>query len=130
MRQFFALFACVLPGALWADIVCTFATECMEGEDCLDSGYSLTIETETDPAAILAAGASVVYFPTEDRIRTDAGDTDYVQWGMLDTAFAVTARGQGGFHLLTFDPEADGAARYSVHMPAAELSLLYIGRCE
>lgn len=122
-----ALLLGLLPARLLADVTCTFPTECMEGEDCYDSGYSLTVVTEMDIAGLVNTDSLSVSFPVDDQIENDAGPVGTAHWMMQGEAFAVTASGQGGFHLLTFD--GNGAARYSVHLPAAELSILYLGTC-
>lgn len=106
-----------------ADIACSFATECLEGEACIDSGFTLTVETALTPGALIAEGG----FPTDDRIVTDA-ETIPVTWAASGAALAAFGASASGFHMLSFD--AAGAARYSAHLPAAELSLVYLGTCE
>ena len=106
-----------------ADIACSFVTECLEGEDCMDSGFTLTVETALTPGALIAEGG----FPTDDRIVTDA-ETIPVTWAATGSALAAFGASASGFHMLSFD--AEGAARYSAHLPAAELSLVYLGTCE
>jgi len=113
----------LLPGAAAADLQCRFDTECLEREPCAPSGFSLTLETVLAPGTLFAEGG----FPTGDRAVTDSGTVD-IRWAAAGPALAAYWFTPSGFHLLSFD--ADGTARYSAHLPAADLSVLYLGSCE
>ncbi len=118
-----AVLLALLPGVALADMTCTFAIECMEGEDCMDSGFNLTVDTGLVPGSLVAEGG----FPTGDKILTDAETID-ITWAGSGPALAAFGSSKAGFYMLSVAP--DGAARYTAHLPAAELSLTYIGGCE
>ena len=112
-----------LVGPAAAGMACTFATECLEGEDCAESGYAISVETGLVPGSLAAEGG----LPTGDTIVSDA-ETVEITWAGSGPALAAFGATRSGFHLRSVAP--DGAARYSVHLPAAELTILYIGTCE
>ena len=91
-----------------ADTTCTFQTECMEGEACAESGFTLAIDAGGDiitPAETITAGEAL-----------SSGE-----------ARAFSGASSSGFHLVSI--AGDGAARYSAHVPSAGLTILYIGTC-
>ncbi|MEO1238144.1 MAG: hypothetical protein AAFW64_00495 [Pseudomonadota bacterium] len=102
---------------------CTFSTECLEGEDCLESGYTLTVETALRPGSLAQEGG----LPTEDTIVTDT-ETFAITWLASRQGLAAVAATSSGFQMLSVAP--DGTARYSVHLPLSDLSIHYIGTCE
>lgn len=113
--------ASTMPAA--ADLLCRFDTECLEGEACAESAFTLTLETLLAPGTLFAEGG----FPTGDRAVTDAGSVE-IDWAAAGPALAAYWFTRTGFHLLSFD--AAGVARYSAHLPEAGLSVLYTGTCE
>ena len=88
-------------GTARADITCSFATECLEGEACMDSGFSLTVETALAPGALVAEDG----FPTGDRIVTDA-ETIPVTWAA--TGPALAAARQAGMGVIVKEALANG----------------------
>ena len=106
IRYAIALGLCALPGL--AETSCTFETECMEGEDCADSGFTLTIADHGD-------------------IVTPAETINVTSGLRSGQATAYSGASSSGFHLVSI--AEDGTARYSAHIPSAELTILYIGTC-
>ncbi|MEL7104613.1 MAG: hypothetical protein AAGM21_01730 [Pseudomonadota bacterium] len=124
MRAFVIATAFIFaPGAALAGMACTFPTECMSGEACTDSGYSVTVDTALAPGSLAMEGG----FPTADTIVTDA-ETIPITWSGVGAALAATGRTGLAMHLLTVAP--DGTALYSVHLPAAEIAITYLGSCK
>ncbi|MEL7461691.1 MAG: hypothetical protein AAFX59_00490 [Pseudomonadota bacterium] len=124
MRAFVIATAFILaPGAALAGMACSFQTECLSGEACADSGYTVTVETALRPGSLAMEGG----LPTDDSIVTDA-ETIAITWSGVGAALAATGRTGSAMHLLTVAP--DGAALYSVHLPAAEIAITYLGTCE
>lgn len=115
--------ALALPGPVLAGMACTFPTECLEGEDCLDSGYTLSVETGLTPGALVQEGG----LPTGDTIVTDT-QTIEVIWAASRQGLAAFGPTSSGFQMLSVRP--DGEARYSVHLPLSGLAIHYIGTCE
>ena len=93
-----------------ASQICAFDQECLEGENCAETTYEVSL-AETDDAAWTLSDI------TGDRPATAMGQT----W------FAPTGDGTDGGLMLTIGP--DGMARMSVHMIGAGLSILYLGQC-
>lgn len=119
----FAAIAVFAPSVALAAMTCTFPTECMVGEACSDSGYSISVETDLAPGSLAMEGG----FPTDDTIVTDA-ETIAVSWNSAGAALIATGTTGSASHMLSLAPE--GAALYSVHLPAAELAIVYTGTCE
>lgn len=119
--------AIALAGTARAEMSCLFETECLEGEACLDSGYDLTINADLDLPAIFSGEFLAVYFPADTTIETVSGTITDVSWNLIDGAVALMGRDASGFHFLSLN--AEGRARYSVHMPDADLAIHYIGTC-
>lgn len=111
-----------LPGQTRADIECRFETECHEGETCMESGFGVTLETALVPGTVFAEGG----FPAGDRALTDAESAE-IGWAASGPALAAFWASRSGFHMLSFD--AEGAARYSAHLPGATHSVLHVGTC-
>ncbi|MEM9342677.1 MAG: hypothetical protein AAGA87_06495 [Pseudomonadota bacterium] len=103
----YAIVMGVCAGPALADTTCIFDTECLEGEACADSGFTLSIES--------------------GGIVTDAETIPVADTLTAGGATAVSGASGGGFHLISI--AEGGAARYSAHLPAAEMSILYIGTC-
>ncbi len=120
---FWAALLALLPIPAIAGMACVFATECYEGEACIDSGFSLAVETALAPGSLAAEGG----FPEGDTIVTDA-ETIPVTWAGSGAALGAFGSTKAGFFMLSIAP--DGAARYTAHLPAAEFGLTYVGRCE
>ena len=117
-----AIGVCLPVGAM-AGMTCTFATECLEGEECMESGFGLSVETALTPGTIVAEGG----FPKGDVIVTDS-ETIAITWTGSGPALGAFGSSDAGFFMLSVAP--DGAARYTAHLPAAEFGLTYIGGCE
>ena len=120
----FLMAACLMgPNVATAGMLCSFATECMEGESCLESGFTLEVDTGLRPGALAAEGG----LPTGDTIVTDS-ETIPVTWAGAGPALAAFGPTGSSFVMLSVAP--DGAARYTAHLSGADLSLTYIGTCE
>lgn len=113
----------LLPTTATAGMVCTFATECMEGDSCLESGFAFEVDTGLRPGTLAAEGG----LPTGDTIVTDS-ETIPVTWAGAGPALAAFGRTGSSFVMLSVAP--DGTARYTAHLPGADLSLTYVGACE
>ncbi len=96
----------------------------MEGEDCMSSGYGLSINETGDTAT--AAGDGTITVPVVQLVTPSETITPGYRLD-TDTATSFAAAQGGQHHLLSVDGE--GNARYSVHLPAAGLSILYLGTC-
>ncbi|GIT91777.1 hypothetical protein JANAI62_22340 [Jannaschia pagri] len=83
--------------------ICTFQTECLEDETCMDSTFSVDV--------------------SEEAIATEFGDLDIV--ARVDGR--LVAEGQG--MTILFTRAEDGAARASIHM-AGPAVITYFGTCE
>lgn len=121
MRLCLAICLAALPNVATADLSCVFESECLEGESCVESGFAVTVFTSISPGATLPPDA-----PEPDRIVTDA-ETISVTWGADGDALAAFGTAPSGFVMLSL--AADGRARYTAHLPSADLSLTYIGQC-
>ena len=106
-----ALVVGLLATPALAGQICTFDTECLEGEDCQSSAYDLTVIQDNDGSW---------------RLQDIAGEHSATAAG--SAWFASMDDGASGAMLLTIAD--DGRARYSVHMPMAEISILYLGQCQ
>ena len=96
---------------------CTFTQECMEGEACADTAFSLTIAlrgTATD------AGEPLF-------IVTDAETIDVFRPNTFDGRVYVGTKGGQSVMLSVAD---DGRARYAVHLNSDDVALTYVGQCE
>lgn len=96
------------PMAQGATLACSFSQECLEGEDCETTDYDL------------------------DVLRDAAAETATVQ----DPSGAYAARALGAawawhsdFGVSLLSTTSEGRARYTIHMPADDLSILYLGTC-
>lgn len=114
---------CLGPIAALADMTCTFPTECIGGEACADSGYSVSINTALSPGSLAMEGG----LPEGDSIITDA-ETIPITWTGAKAALAAFGNANGQLHLLSVSP--DGEALYSVHVPSAGIAIVYLGTCE
>lgn len=101
----------LFPGLAAADLSCTFVRECMEDAACDSTDYDLTVTSADGAHQIDDLNGS------STGMALDAGPERRVWAWMSDF----------GANLLTVAP--DGAARYSTHLPEAELSILYLGTC-
>lgn len=104
-------------------MMCTFDTECLEGEACVDSGYILTVETGLAPGSLVQEDG----LPTGDTIVTDT-QTIPIDWAASRQGLAAFGTAPSGFQMLSVG--FDGAARYSVHLPLSGLAIHYIGACK
>lgn len=84
--------------------VCSFTTECFEGDGCYETTFSMTIDGDT-----LVTDAETI------SVTDDAGP-------------ALIATTPSAVHVLT--RSGDGAARYSTHIFDGPLMLNYLGTCE
>ena len=114
-------------GAGAAELDCVFATECLEGEDCIESGYALRVAPMAPPADADARTRTMAALMAT--VEDDTGEVIVSAWtGLLAGARGWSWESAAGFHLLSLAP--DGTARYAVHMPRAETAIRYLGRCE
>lgn len=118
-----AAIAVFAPSASLAEMTCTFPTECLEGEVCAESGYSLSVKTALTPGSLAQEGG----LPTGDTIVTDT-ETFEISWAASRQGLAAFAATSSAFQMLSVRP--DGEARYSVHLPLSGLAIHYIGTCE
>jgi len=87
--------------------VCTFVTECFEGDGCYETNFEMTVE--------------------DDKLITDA-ETIPVGTGGSDTVNVFVGYTDSAFHVLT--REINGQARYSTHIFDGILMVNYLGTCE
>lgn len=87
--------------------VCTFVTECFEGDGCYETQFEMTIDG--------------------NELITDA-ETIPVTTGGSDTVNVFVGYSNSAFHVLT--REIGGAARYSTHIFDGVLMVNYLGTCE
>lgn len=87
--------------------VCTFTSECFEGEECSETMFEMTVE--------------------DDKLITDA-ETIPVGTGGSDTVNVFVGYTNSAFHVLT--REVNGEARYSTHLFEGIMMVNYMGTCE
>jgi len=87
--------------------VCTFTTECFEGDGCYETAFEMTVEN--------------------GQIISDA-ETIPVTSTVSDAAEVFVGNSGSAIHVLTRG--SDGAARYSTHIYDGMLMLNYLGTCE
>ena len=96
---------------------CQITHECLDQEACAESGFELQIERSagsSDPFQLITPAETI------DGVFMD--DNSPV------AATHLVARQTGAYHMLTI--QTDGALRWSVHMPIAEMAISYFGTCE
>ena len=109
-----ALIAALAPAPAAAlEAACAFTRECVDAEPCAETDRSLTLTGG-------AAGATLSDASGEVR-----GTVSFAPSGAT-YFFGV---GERDLHLLTVMGPA-GAARYTVHLPAAGMAITYHGTCE
>jgi len=113
MRKVIVLITCVLALPAMADTVCTFTTECLEGEACNATQMALTL-------------APVAGSDGQWQMQSDAETIDGVGYQRGGPAHLVFF-GESAGHFVTID--GDFNARYSVHMEGP-FSITYHGTCE
>ncbi len=99
---------------------CRFAKECLEDEDCADSGYAFSLNGR-------AGGVNENAMVAQTVLSDDAGNTDLLGVRQ-DGALSL---GGGRFetrHMLTISVE--GTARYTVHLADGPMMISYSGMCE
>lgn len=113
MRALFTtgLIAFALPIAAMAKDVCTFTSECMEGEACAETSYAAEVAPAQDGTFSFTTDAETL---TGQMVA--AGDTAHFLFEGSSAAHFVTRY-------------TDGAARYTVHMDGP-FTITYHGMCE
>lgn len=106
---------CLISPAAQASSLCTFITECYEGEACKDTQFALTFRAGTGG-------------PNEMELVTDA-ETIGVAVGGDSTAAHLAGMTDSGFYILTLT-SADGTARFTAHLREGPQSITYLGTCE
>ncbi|MEE4118253.1 MAG: hypothetical protein V2I65_04490 [Paracoccaceae bacterium] len=91
---------------------CVFTRECVDAAPCAATDNALTVETEEFAARLVTP---------DETVRGSLGLTP-------GGATFVLGIAEGGVHLLTV-MDADGTARYTVHLPGPGLSITYHGTC-
>ncbi|MEM9583243.1 MAG: hypothetical protein AAGA08_09020 [Pseudomonadota bacterium] len=97
--------AMLSPGIARAEI-CTFTSECFEGEACAETSFAMEI--------------------TDGALVTDA-ETIPVTSGGSDTVNVFVGYTASAFHVLT--RQVEGEARYSTHIFDGPLMVNYLGTC-
>lgn len=87
--------------------VCTFTTECFEGDGCYETAFEMTVEN--------------------GQLISDA-ETIPVTSTVSEAAEVFVGNSGSAVHVLTRG--SDGAARYSTHIFDGMLMLNYLGTCE
>jgi hypothetical protein len=113
MKYLIALLAAVITTPAMANTVCTFTTECLEGEVCNDTSMQVTLAPD--------AGADGRWTMTSDA-ETLQGE-GFQSEGPSHLVFLSETTG----HFLSID--GDFNARYSIHMEGP-FSITYHGTCE
>lgn len=123
MRTFLLCIALIWAHAAQAEVKCNFTAECMAGEACADTTFSLAYQVTTCPRAPGPRGISAV---------ADFGDLSGIELdnGCSGTGPEVANRfalsGDGATYLLTLH---GSDARLSVHMDGP-MAITYQGTCE
>lgn len=111
LRIFLTAIAGLIAGPLAANTLCTFTTECLEGEPCAETNFTAH------------------HTPAEGKIVTLTTDAETLEGRMIasDDNLHFYFEAPSAAHLLTEYP--DGAARYTVHMDGP-FTITYHGVCE
>lgn len=94
-------------------VSCAFTTECIEGEACNETDFSVSVTDDTDQ-------------PDELMLQTDAETlrgSGYQLDGLLHLVFTA----ESALHVIS--ASADQSARYTVHMQGP-MAITYQGTCE
>lgn len=111
-RISWALGATVLCTGPALAAICTFSTECFEGDGCTETSFQVEIVGNAEGGALLI---------------TDAETVPLSQGGSPETRVYVGIT-QSAFHLIT--QSAAGDVRYSNHIYDGPLMVNYLGVCE
>ncbi|PIE10423.1 MAG: hypothetical protein CSA72_07875 [Rhodobacterales bacterium] len=102
---------------------CRFDLECIDAEPCAQTTY----EADLDVSKAVQAGRMMAW--AGEAVLSDMnGETQFILNTWDDDALVVISAREGAPHLLT--RAADGATRYSLHMPAVPMAITYLGICE
>lgn len=107
-----ALTLAAAPAIAAGPLDCRFVTECVEAEPCAATDYAFPIETEGMRATL----------------RTPSADIEARLGLTQEGATVAVGIAPGAVHLLTL-MDAEGTARYTVHLPGAGMAITYLGRC-
>jgi len=96
---------------------CKMTSECINEDGCADAEVNLAVERSAGSAHPFSL---ITPAETIEGVFKDDNDPD--------AATYLVARATGAYHLLSV--AVDGKAKWSVHLPGAELVITYLGTCE
>lgn len=115
-----ALLGSVAPvaGASQIALTCTFATECIVGEACNETAYSVTLEGTTGaPEDVMGAMVTM----------TSDAETVEMTGMRTEEALIMVAGDPSMYRILTITP---GGALLTTHIASVPMAITYAGTCE
>ncbi|WP_420863561.1 hypothetical protein [Algirhabdus cladophorae] len=127
-----AVWLCAIPNIAAAAVThCAFTQECLIADDCYETNFSASLESQGKDT-FTNADQSVEVAATMGRLVSDAETLPGLLAFHKDhpdklPSLFVSLPGQAG-HWMTI--QEDGATFYTVHLAKAELAITYRGTCK